>query len=225
MAETEEEPRRQIIALCLLTLAAGTMDALAFLKLDEVFTSAMSGNTVFFGIALGQGRTLGAAHSVAAFAGYAVGIVATSFLLRDDKRSRVMIVTIELLPLAAFAALWTLLGGPQGGWIFALIILSAIAMGIQAALARRLKLPGVMTTIITGTLTSMIGSVAERLATRTRPAITPSARRQALIYSMYLIGATLLGATIGSIPNATPFFPLALVGAAVIGLRAGLIEL
>jgi uncharacterized membrane protein YoaK (UPF0700 family) len=40
--------------------------------------------------------------------------------------------------------------------IFLLIILSAFAMGVQSAAVRRLGVPGIATTYITGTLTSLM---------------------------------------------------------------------
>jgi Protein of unknown function (DUF1275) len=43
------------VGLALLGFASGSMDALAFFNLGEVFPSAMTGNTALLGLALGQG--------------------------------------------------------------------------------------------------------------------------------------------------------------------------
>jgi uncharacterized membrane protein YoaK (UPF0700 family) len=40
--------------------------------------------------------------------------------------------------------------------IFLLIVLSAFAMGVQSAAVRRLGVPGIATTFVTGTLTSLM---------------------------------------------------------------------
>ena len=44
----------------------------------------------------------------------------------------------------------------HGGVIFLLIVLSAFAMGVQSAAVQRLGVPGIATTYITGTLTSLM---------------------------------------------------------------------
>jgi uncharacterized membrane protein YoaK (UPF0700 family) len=56
-----------------------------------------------------------------------------------------------------FAIAWWLFGGQQsGGSLHALIVLLSLAMGIQAAAVRHLGVPGIATTYITGTLTSLM---------------------------------------------------------------------
>ena len=60
--------------------------------------------------------------------------------------------------LLAFAVGWQLTIGasPPPVARFALIVLSALAMGVQSAAARRLDVLGIATTYITGTLTSLV---------------------------------------------------------------------
>jgi uncharacterized membrane protein YoaK (UPF0700 family) len=48
------------VGLALLGFASGSMDALAFFNLGEVFPSAMTGNTALLGLALGQGHLIAA---------------------------------------------------------------------------------------------------------------------------------------------------------------------
>jgi uncharacterized membrane protein YoaK (UPF0700 family) len=47
--------------------------------------------------------------------------------------------------------------------LYALIVLSAIAMGIQSAAVQRLKLPGIATTVLTSTITSMVAGTVRRM--------------------------------------------------------------
>jgi uncharacterized membrane protein YoaK (UPF0700 family) len=49
------------------------------------------------------------------------------------------------------------------------IILSAVAMGLQAAVGRVMQIPGIPTTVITSTLTAIIAALAERVLNRERP--------------------------------------------------------
>ena len=46
------------LSLVFLSLASGCTDVLSFLKLGNVFTSAMTGNTALLAIALGQGQVV-----------------------------------------------------------------------------------------------------------------------------------------------------------------------
>ena len=45
--------------LLVLTLAAGSVDAISYLGLGHVFTAMMTGNTVLLGLALAQGEATG----------------------------------------------------------------------------------------------------------------------------------------------------------------------
>src|SRR5258708_21372179 len=132
------------IALALLSFAAGSMDAVAFLTLGDVFTSAMTGNTVLLGLALGQGRMAAASHSLTAFGGYVVGVAGAALALRAPTRGIERALVLETLFLTAFAGVWTACGGPMSPTeVYALIILSAIAMGLQAAVGRAIRIPGI----------------------------------------------------------------------------------
>jgi Protein of unknown function (DUF1275) len=55
------------------------------------------------------------------------------------------------------------------GVVHVLIVLSALAMGIQAAAVRRLGVPGIVTTYITGTLTSLMADLVGWLRSLLRP--------------------------------------------------------
>lgn len=69
---------RIVPTVALLSFVAGSMDAIASSKWGEVFTSAMSGNTVLLGIAAAQGNFTGAMRVLAAILGYVVGVALAS---------------------------------------------------------------------------------------------------------------------------------------------------
>src|SRR3954451_15728496 len=152
------------IALALMSFTAGSMDAIAFLTLGDVFTSAMSGNTILLGLALGAGRISAAWHSLAAFVGYVAGVAGAALPLRTPTRGIERTLALETLFLAAFAGLWTACGGPVTSSVYGLIILSAIAMGLQGAVGRAIRIPGIPTIVITSTWTAIVGT-----RTKTRP--------------------------------------------------------
>src|SRR5215472_1672510 len=136
--------------LVALTAAAGWVDALSYLALGHVFTANMTGNLVLLGVAVGSLEAGGALRSAVALAGFAAGALLGSALTRDaagDWPGRVTAaLAVEAAALAAFTALWRASTGQE-----ALIALSAVGMGIQSAAVRRLAVPGVATTFVTGT--------------------------------------------------------------------------
>ncbi len=147
----------------LLTWVAGSVDAISYLGLGRVFTANMTGNTVLFGLALGQGQGLAALRSLLALGGFGLGVALGATLVeRSQKRGEwspaiTRAVLLEGIVLGLFAATWHLSGVARtGDAVYALIGLSAVAMGIQSAAIRHLNVPGIATTYITGTLTSFV---------------------------------------------------------------------
>jgi uncharacterized membrane protein YoaK (UPF0700 family) len=149
--------------LLVLTWAAGCVDAVSYLGLGHVFTAMMTGNTVLLGLALGQGEILAALRSINALVGFAAGVAAGAMIVERDQREIewppvvTIALALEVITLGIFAAAWQLAGPVRGaGSVHFLIVLLSFGMGIQAAAVRRLGVPGIATTYITGTLTSLM---------------------------------------------------------------------
>jgi uncharacterized membrane protein YoaK (UPF0700 family) len=220
-------PHRRGIALVLLSFTAGTMDAIAFLALGEVFTSAMSGNTILFGLALGQGHLAAASRSMAAFAGYVFGVAGAAVTLKAPDHGIRRTLGLELLLLVVFAGWWTVRGGvtdvpnPYG-----LIILSAVAMGLQGGIGRAVRVTGIPTIVITSTLTAIVGGLAERALAHQKPLASPVTRQQIATFAAYLVSAVIGGIAVWSGWLAVmPFVPLAAVLVLWMGLQFGVMRL
>ena len=149
--------------LLVLTWAAGSVDAISYLGLGHVFTAMMTGNTVLLGLAIGQGQVLAALRSVIALAGFCLGAAVGAFIVeREEKREEwppvvTVALALEAITLALFTIAWFLTDTPRSaGMLHVLILLSGLAMGIQAVAVRHLGVPGIATTYITGTLTSLM---------------------------------------------------------------------
>src|SRR5262249_61610593 len=110
--------------------------------------------------------------------------------------------------------------------VYSLIILSAFAMGVQSAAVRRLGVPGIATTYITGTLTSLmidllgwLRSIAARLpASRTEGSNNtekmPWDQRVSLlavVVTLYCFGALVGGLLQVYLEPVTPLCPLGAV--------------
>ncbi len=159
---------RPNLDLLLLTCAAGAMDALSYLR-SGVFTANMTGNTVVLGLTLAgfdRERLPGCVTAIVAFAiGALVGATILVRTVRDgNARGEIRIGLLMELPLAiVFAALSCVWPDPAHGWRKELLIgVAACALGIQSAAVRRLRISGVVTTFITGTITTAMVSLASR---------------------------------------------------------------
>jgi uncharacterized membrane protein YoaK (UPF0700 family) len=160
-------PRVRDALLLTLTAAAGSVDAVSYLGLGRVFTANMTGNLVLLGIAIGERQLGGAVRSVIALAGFAVGVlIGVRVTARTDATavwplSVTLALLVELGLLVAFFAGWEIAGDrPAALPLDVLVSISAAAMGMQAAAARRLHVAGVTTVFVTGMLTSLIADLA-----------------------------------------------------------------
>ncbi|HTU02718.1 MAG TPA: YoaK family protein, partial [Candidatus Sulfotelmatobacter sp.] len=160
------------------------------------------GNTVLLGLAVGQGHLQAALRSVLALIGFSVGVAVAATLVHRDRQgewSPAMTVAfgLETALLVIFALVWHLVGlSPSDPIVHALIVLAALAMGIQSGAVHRLRVPGVMTTYITGTLTTLMSVLTSRLR---QAASAPGAAQwehlglMAGVFVVYAVGA-LVGA-------------------------------
>ena len=171
---------RRRVTVLLFTFAAGSVDAIAYLR-GHVFTANMTGNSVLLGLAIGEGRGPAAATSLVALVAFIFGVLLGAFLAGEggDKVKTFTAVRREVFVEAAiltfFAA--TCLARPStsvGSSLLLLISTSGLAMGMQSAAVKRLSLPGIATTYITGTITSLFSGLVHHWRThKAHPAPSP----------------------------------------------------
>ena len=137
----------------------GLVDAFSYLVLGHVFVANMTGNVVFLAFALAGAPGFSIAASLLALlafmAGAAIGGRLARALGTDRSRllARTAMVEATLFGAAALAAI-----ASDPGLEFArdlLIVLLAVAMGMQNAAARRLAVPDLTTTVLTLTITGI----------------------------------------------------------------------
>jgi uncharacterized membrane protein YoaK (UPF0700 family) len=218
--------------LLLLSAAAGCVDALSYLGLGQVFTANMTGNTVLFGIALGQAKGEEALRGGVALAGFVLGVAGGAMITEGKLEGRsvwpravTVALAFELVVMVAFALGFYLTGGgPSGGARYLIIALSALAMGVQSTAVRSLGVGGVASTYITGTLTSLTEQVISRARMsllsresgeqRTEQRTTPNRNPAAIlacVWMVYALGALVSGAAMLRWPSGTVFMPVVLV--------------
>ncbi|MDP9861229.1 MULTISPECIES: YoaK family protein [Streptosporangium] len=155
--------------LVLLTLAAGAMDAVAFLALGGVFTANMTGNLILVALVGGEDWQLRAVRSGTACVIFCVGLLAGFAAPGRGRPGEAWPPAVTgllracLALHAVFLAGWMLCDAvPGAAWTLPLIAVASCAMGLQAAAARRVDVAGITATFVTGTLTSLMRSLAGR---------------------------------------------------------------
>ena len=146
--------------LIALTVVTGLVDAVSYLALGHVFVANMTGNVVFLGFALAGAPGLSITASLVALASFLVGALAGGRMgvrLGAHRGRYLAAVTTaggSLLVIAVVVA--ALVGQPVSDAArYALIVPLALAMGAQNAVARRLAVPDLTTTVLTLTLTGV----------------------------------------------------------------------
>jgi uncharacterized membrane protein YoaK (UPF0700 family) len=146
--------------LVAMTLVTGLVDAFSYLLLGRVFVANMTGNVVLLGFALVGAPGFSIAASLVSIAFFTVGaLVGGKVGARFAQHRGHLLSTAASMQAVLFAAavIVVLLGGnaiPDGNR-YALIAVLAIAMGIQNAAVRKLAVPDLTTTVLTGTLTGI----------------------------------------------------------------------
>lgn len=158
------------VMILLLAWAAGSVDAISYLALGHVFTANMTGNTLLMGMNAGQGKGVEALRSAVALIGYLSGVAIGALLAKSgEKRAKwsagiTATLALETVVLGGFALAWYFTGAAEQSkpW-YALIAISGVTMGLQSVAVRQLGIPGIVTTYITGTLTSLVSGFVSHL--------------------------------------------------------------
>jgi uncharacterized membrane protein YoaK (UPF0700 family) len=176
-----------------MTAVTGIVDAVSFLSLGRVFTANMTGNIVLLAFATAHVPGLSIARSFTALLAFLVGaILGGRVMARASADSQTRFASQALLLEVAFLFAASLCGiGYRADLLedsfqpFALIALTALAMGTRNAAVRKLAIPDLTTTVLTLTITG-IGADSS-LATGKNPRL---ARRVESVAAMFL-GAAL----------------------------------
>lgn len=193
--------------LIMLSVAGGSVDAMVFLGISEVFPANMTGNTVLLGLALSQGHWQDLLAASVALGGFVVGIAAGVAIVERRMEDSLwppavtVAVALECAALIVFALGWGFVADPDGAAAYPLIVTVAVAMGLQGAAVRRLGVPGITATFVTGTLASLVSRVVRRIRLVLEPEEEPTGRSSTreLIQPAAVLLAYATGAVLGSL--------------------------
>lgn len=145
--------------LVLLACIAGNIDVISYFQF-HTFTANMTGNTILLGLSVGEGKLELSMRSMTALLGFITGVFLGAFIVEKKEAGWSsylrLSLAIESIFIAAFSALSFYHAALFSNFtLYISIILSAVAMGMQSATIRHLEIPGIVTTFITGTITSI----------------------------------------------------------------------
>jgi uncharacterized membrane protein YoaK (UPF0700 family) len=227
------KPAERDLLLLVLSIAAGSADAWSYFGIGHSFVANMTGNTVLIGVALAHenGEIL---HPLISLTGYAGGVVAGALITRNinpqTRWPRVVSSTIllEALLMWIAEACWSMrvrFSPPSTLGRDSLLAIVAFAIGMQSGAMLQMKVPGVVTTYITGTWTNLMSGVARLISHGKRPlkhgtrALEERLLLQAGTLSAYLLSAVLAGWLLRFAPAAAGALPAtAILFAALYGL-------
>ena len=193
------------VLLFFLATASGSADGWSYLGLGHAFVANMTGNTVLTGIAV----FLKGNDYIAPLIGiccYALGAAAAAFFTRKVQegitwdRPITLTLLLEALILAAAEAAWV--GVRLHSFPLSLRVLHgfvAFAIGLQSGAMLRLKVPGIVTTYITGTWTNLMSGLVHfeweksRETPREKLQFEERLLLQAGVLAAYFLSAVLTG--------------------------------
>ncbi len=143
-----------------LTVVSGIVDAFSFLLLGRIFVANVTGDVLFvvFGLAGAHGFSVAAAlitlgvFFLGAFLG---GRLFAHFGVHRGHLLTVSCLIEAVLFGAATVIASTIHGSPTSGVKYGLIVLLGLAMGLQNALAFKLAIPGMTTSVVTQAITGI----------------------------------------------------------------------
>jgi uncharacterized membrane protein YoaK (UPF0700 family) len=208
--------RLTVIALLLLTLATGLVDAISVLVLGHVFVANMTGNVIFLGFWAVPHSGVDMTAGLVAFGAFLLGAVFGGRFARHlDNRVRRWLTAALGMEILVLATLAVLTGAGlldyRDNTKLILIAGMALTFGLQNATARQLGIQELSTTVLTSTIVGI--GVDSRLAGGTGDR---AGLRVATVLTMCL------GAAIGATMSRFTVAPVIAVAAAVVAASAAL---
>jgi uncharacterized membrane protein YoaK (UPF0700 family) len=161
LVPTSEDKDGPLAPLLLgLTVVTGLVDAFSYLALGHVFVANMTGNVVFLAFALAGASGFSLALSLVALGGFSAGALLGGRLAvkfgRHRGRLLVIVAILEVLLVAVAVVVVAAVRVPGAGAArYVLIIVLSLSMGAQNAMARKLAVPDLTTTVLTLTITGI----------------------------------------------------------------------
>lgn len=222
LARAPRESTHISVLILLLTLNAGWTDLVAYLFLNKIFASFMTGNIVFIGLGLAQANSGLLIRAVVALLVNVMGVTVGALVIHQAPlrrtarrwRNKIMLTLfVQWILLLTFVIVWFSTSNlmQQNVAQIILLALAAFGMGIQGAIVIAFEFPGVVANAMTG--------VVIVLGQRVGKGIVHSGsggewRWTFLLPVLYALGAIAVALT--STSPFTPIFPFIISSVAII---------
>ena len=210
------ELRVRDLLLNVLTVSSGAVDAISFLALGKVFSAFMTGNIAFLGLRVAGASAPGAVSILVSMAAFSVGVYVSTRIVKPSEGSgkwpqRVTVALgVSLIAHAVFLVVWfASYGQPTVDVAHVLLASWALAMGMQSAAVRTLRVDGVFTTAATATIIFLVGDLTNWSAT-----VAERRRFTGVLVSLFA-GATAGGLLLVHAHIYAPVLPFVITVAAV----------
>jgi uncharacterized membrane protein YoaK (UPF0700 family) len=146
--------------LLAMTAVTGIVDAVSYLALGHVFTANMTGNLVLLGFAFAGAPGLSISRSAVALIAFGAGAVLGGRMARNASGYRWadqgFLLEAVLLGVAAISAFGMSSNAEVHRLqLHAVIVVTAVSMGLRNAVVRKLAVPDMTTTVLTLTITGL----------------------------------------------------------------------
>ncbi|MFJ8195839.1 YoaK family protein [Streptomyces sp. NPDC096152] len=142
-----------------LTVVSGLIDAVGYLGLGHVFTANMTGNVVVLGFAAAGAPGFSIRHTLTSLLCFLAGATAGGRIAvrfgGGSRRTWARVTLTAETVLVGAAAAVAFAEPDANGTTYALIALTAFAMGLRNATVRKLHVADLTTTVLTMTLTGL----------------------------------------------------------------------
>ena len=207
--------------LIAMTLVTGLVDAFSFLELGHVFVANMTGNVVFLAFALAGARGFSIGASATALAAFWIGTYVGGRLARHFGSHRGIMLSVATRVQSVFLLVAVIISLVSqrplaAGSRYPLVVVLAVAMGMQNAMANRMGVTGLTTTVLTSAITGAAADAGFLLKN------WPSSVRRYLSVVALFLGAV-VGAVLVLPVNASISLIVALcllIGVALVARRA-----
>lgn len=183
--------------MVVLTAVTGLIEAVSLLALGPVFTAMQTGNVLFLAFGLAREGNLPALSAALSLVSFAVGVVCGARIESAAEARGWRWIGLGLYVEAALILTGAVIGwglapryGDPAALHLAVTGLLAAAMGVRTVTSMRVNVPGVPTTLITRSMTSLIGSSALGRDSAFGYGTGAWARRAMAVLAMFVGGLT-----------------------------------
>lgn len=161
MADQVWPERAYSLALLVLTVATGAIDAVSYLALDRVFTGNMTGNVLFIGFGLVGVPGIPVLNNLVALLTFMLGAAVAARVTRRRAgsarlpRSSLVLLVIGTVLVLGLSVAWILVGAISTPLMIGITGVLALLLGAQAAAVKHIGIRDLSTVVVTMTMVNL----------------------------------------------------------------------